>query len=200
MSSASLSKVPARTAAEVCKRFALSEAAKPLLRETMAPRAFLDVLLQKGLYPDAIRFLAYALPKREAVWWASQCLRQAGPAGVPQAAAIQAAETWAAAPTEENRRAAQPAADAAGLDSPAGCAALGAFFSGGSLAPPTVAPVPPAEDLTAKCAAGAVLVAAVQKEPEKAAEKYRKFCALGIDVGNGTNRWKEAAAPRATGS
>jgi len=27
-------------------------------------------------------------------------------------------------------------------------------------------------------------------EPQKAPEKYRKFFALGVDVGNGVNKWK----------
>jgi hypothetical protein len=38
---------------------------------------------------------------------------------------------------------------------------------------------------------GAVLLAAVASEPQKAPEKHRKFLAQGIEVGNGTNRWKE---------
>ncbi len=50
--------------------------------------------------------------------------------------------------------------------------------------------MPPGETLTAQAAAGAVLLAGVLAEPQKAAEKYRKFLALGVDVGNGVNKWK----------
>ena len=38
--------------------------------------------------------------------------------------------------------------------------------------------------------AGAVMLAAVQSEPEKAPEKYQKFLAQGIEVAKGNQRWK----------
>jgi hypothetical protein len=192
MSNGGLTKVTAKTAAEVCKNFPLGDEAKKLLREGLTPRQFLDVLVEKQQFPDAVRFLAHALPKREAVWWACLCARQAhGPnPPAPLGPALQAAEKWTSDPSEDNRRAAQTAAQAGAMGSPAGCAALAAFFSGGSLAPPNVAAVPPGETLTAQMAAGAVLLAAVLTEPHKAVEKYRKYVALGVDVGNGVNKWK----------
>jgi hypothetical protein len=192
VSNGTLAKVAAKTAAEVCQRFAAGEGAKKLLRDGAAPRAFLDALVGAGEFPDAARFLAHALPKREAVWWACQCVRQAGApdAPPPVKAALEAAERWAADPSEENRRQAQAAAEAAELKTPAGCAAMAAFMSGGSLAPPNVPAVPPGEHLTAHFVAGAVMLAAVQAAPEKAPEKYRKFLALGVDVAGGAKTWK----------
>jgi hypothetical protein len=192
MSNGTLAKVTAKTAAEVCKHFQLGDEAKKLLRDGMTPRQFLDVLVQKEQFPDAARFLAHALPKREAVWWACLCARQAAGSNLPAkpAAALQAAERWTADPSEDNRRKAQAAAEAAEMGTPAGCAAMAAFWSGGSLAPPNVPAVPPGEFLTAHGVAGAVMLAAVITQPEKAPEKYRKFFALGTEVGNGTNKWK----------
>lgn len=192
MSTGTLTKVTAKTAAEVCKLFPLGDEAKPLLRDTLAPRQFLDLLVEKQQFLDAVRFLAHALPKREAVWWACLCARVTAPTPPPpQAAAVQAAERWVADPSEANRRAAQAAAEKAEMNNPAGCAAMAAFWSGGSLAPPNVPVVPPGETLTAHGVTGAVLLAAVASEPQKAPEKHRKFLALGVEVGNGTNRWKE---------
>ena len=192
MNNGGLTKVAAKTAAEVCKQFPLGDEAKKLLRDGMTPRQFLDALVEKQQFPDAARFLAHALPKREAVWWACLCARQAHGANAPPPAgpALAAAEKWASDPSEDNRRAAQAAATAAGMGAPAGCAAMAAFFSGGSLAPPAAPVVPPGEQLTAHAAAGAVMLAAVLTEPQKAPEKYRKFFALGVDVGNGVNKWK----------
>ena len=192
MSSNGWKKVTAKTAAEICKRFALGEEAKKLLREGVAPGPFLDTLMEKQQFTDAVRFLAHALPKREAVWWACQCGRAVAGANPPPpiAAALQAAEKWVADPSEENRRAAMPAAEAAEFKTPAGCAAVAAFWSGGSLAPPNVPVVPPGEYLTAHGVAGAVMLAAVQAEPEKAPEKFRKFLAQGIEVAKGTQQWK----------
>jgi hypothetical protein len=194
MSNGTLTKVTTRTAAEVCRRFVLGDEARKLLRDNQTPRQFLDLLAEKGQLADALRFLAYALPKREAVWWGCQCLRQVAAGNQPPATlqAVQSAEKWASNPGEDQRRAGKPAAEAAGLETPAGCTALAAFYSGGSLAPPSAPPVPPGEHLTHKGVALAVLQAAVLTEPAKATEKYRRFLALGIDVGNGVNRWKEA--------
>jgi hypothetical protein len=81
---------------------------------------------------------------------------------------------------------------------------VAAFWSGGSLAPPNVAEVPPGEHLTPGAVANAVLLAAVLSEPEKAAEKFRKFFALGVEVAEDKNRWPEEkpaqpAAGRAAG-
>jgi hypothetical protein len=192
MRDATLAKVAAKTAAEVCNRFPLGEEAKTLLRDGLTPRQYLDLLIDRQQFPDAVRLLAHALPKPEAVWWACLCARSvAGKEPPPKiGAALQAAEKWVANPSEENRRAAFPAAEAAGFGTPAGCAAVAAFWSGGSLGPPNVPAIPPGEHLTAQGVAGAIMLAPVQTEPEKAPEKYRKFLALGIEVGNGTNRWK----------
>src|SRR5947209_15569832 len=192
MSSNGLAKVTAKTAAEVCKHFPLGEEARKLLRDGLTPAQFLDVLIEKQQFPDAVRFLAHALPKREAVWWACLCSRAVAGSSPPPpiAAALQTAEKWVADPSEDNRRAAMPAAEAAKLKTPAGCAAMAAFWSGGSLAPPNVPVVPPGEYLTAHGVAGAVMLAAVQSEPEKAPEKYQKFLAQGIEVAKGTQRWR----------
>lgn len=167
-----------------------SDEARALVSDDQTPRALLDRLVEKELFPDAVKVLALAFPKREAVWWACRCCRasilEADP---PEAlAALEAAERWASEPTEPNRRSAQDAAEAAGLEAPAGCAAMGAFFSGGSLAPPGVPDVPPADHLTAHVVAGAVMLSAVRAEPEKAPEKFRTFLALGLAVADGADR------------
>src|SRR5947209_6335458 len=96
----SLAKVSAKTAAEICKHFPLGDAAKGLLREGLAPRPYLDLLIGKELFVDAVRFLAHALPKREAVWWACLCARAvAGSKPAPaETAALQVAEKWVADP------------------------------------------------------------------------------------------------------
>jgi hypothetical protein len=194
MSQGTLTRVSAKTAAEICTRFALGDQAKTLLRDGLSPRQFLDLLLEQLQFVDAVRLLAYGLPKPEAVWWACLCGRSvAGGSPPPKvAAALQAAEKWIANPSEDHRRAAQKAAEAAELKTPAGCAAMAAFWSGGSLAPPSAPDVPPGEYLTADGVAAAVMIAAVQTEPDKAPEKFRRFCELGIAVANGTNRWQEA--------
>lgn len=97
---------PARFAADVAKSLALSGAAKSLLTPTHTPREFFDALkAHPAMAEDAIRFLAAALPKREAVWWALACVRSAFPKPLPEAAkAIATADAWVKEPTEMNRR------------------------------------------------------------------------------------------------
>lgn len=191
MSNGTLARVSARTAAEVCGRFDIGEEARALLRPEHSPDQFIGLLTEKKNFPAAIRFLAHALPKPESVWWACLCVRETtGPTPLPFAkAALDAAERWLGNPTEDNRRAAMPAGQAAGLSTAAGAAALAAFVSGGSLGPPNVPPIPPGENMTGQVVGGAVLLAAVEKEPEKAIERFRSFLNRGIEVAKGTNRW-----------
>jgi len=84
-----------------------------------------------------------------------------------------------------------PAAEAAELGTPAGCAAMAAFWSGGRLGPPDVPVVPPAVHPIAHGISRGLILAAVQTEPANAPDKYRRFCELRSEVANGTNRWKE---------
>lgn len=183
--------VAARTMAEFVALAGLGDDAKAALAPTHGPRQYVQALLDHSLHADAVRFLAHALPKREGIWWAWVCARRAcGDAPVPAAkAALDATEKWITQPTDENRRAAMRAAEAAGLGSPAGCTALAAFLSGGSLGPPDTPPVPPGELLTAKAITGAVTSAAVSGDASKAVERFQTFIAQGLDVVNRLQLW-----------
>lgn len=171
-----------------------------LNEEGLTPRDFLGRLLDRAKFGDAAQYLAFALPKQEAVWWACRCARLApgapGPDDkTPAGMAILAAENWLREGTEEARREAGAAGEAV-VGTPGGCAALAAFWSGGSLAPKGLPDVPPAEDLTARGVAGAVLLSGVIATPEHAAERYRSFIEIGLAVAEGSDRWT-AAAPLA---
>jgi len=194
MGTSTATKALARTATEIGKLFPLGDEAKRLLRDGLTVRQYLDVLVERHLSVDAVRFLAHALPRREGVWWACLCARGATGNGSP---ALQAAERWVADPSEANRRAAQAAAVDAGPGTPAGCAALAAFWSGGSLAPANVPAVPPGETLTAQGVAGAILLAAVATEPHRAPDRYREFLSRGLEVLGGSSRWKDVTHPLA---
>jgi hypothetical protein len=182
-------------AAEVCKHFELSDEARALLKPPLKPRPFLEVLIEKAMHDDAVMLMAHAMPKREAIWWACQCVRlAAGDALAPPASEpIAEAEAWAAQPTDEQRRKAFQMAEAASFDPPAGFVGMAVFFSSGSLSLPNLPPVPPKEHLSAGMVGNAVKIAAVSQGGAKAAEFYPQFFALGFDVAGGKNRWKEPA-------
>lgn len=179
------------TAAQISAVAELGDEALALLQDTHTPREYLSLLIEHRHFPDAVRFLAHALPNREAVWWAWVCARRvAGSEPAPKVkASLDATENWIAQPNDENRRAAMKAAEAADFGTAAGCAGVAAFFSGGSLAPPDAPAVPPGPGLTAKAVAGAVIFAAVAVEPEKAPEKFRAFLGQGLDVVNRIKLW-----------
>lgn len=201
---------PARLAADVAKPVSLSAKAKALLTPALTPRQYFDALAAAALQEDAIRFLALALPKREAVWWGCVCLKDAvppppvaaqspargraapappppTPPADPAARAAAAAELWTKDPSEPNRRAAGAAADAAGYDTPPGLLAAAAFWSGGSLAPPDLPVVPPREELTGIAVGGALVLAAID-EPEKAAATRARFLAAGTEIASGKGK------------
>ncbi|SPF34064.1 putative secreted protein [Candidatus Sulfopaludibacter sp. SbA4] len=178
--------------AAICAVAELGPDAMALLLPDQKPPDFVAALVDQQLYPDAVRFLAHALPKREAVWWGWISARRAAGEHPPPKikAALEATERWIAQPTEENRRAAHAAAEHAQFGTAAGCAGLGAFFSSGSLAPPEAPVVPPGDYLTAKAISGAVNFAAMGGEPREAPEKFRSFIAQGVDVARRIKLWE----------
>src|SRR5450755_3088558 len=89
----------------------LGQEAMALLRPDLHPVDFVALLMEKALFPDAVRFIAHALPKRVAVWWAWVCARRAAGES-PQPFffdAPAATEKWIAQPDENNRRLAMAA-------------------------------------------------------------------------------------------
>ena len=128
------------------------------------PKAYFDALRAAGQLPDAVSFLAQALPRLEAVTWAARSVRDIGEQAArkpPEAAALKAALLWVQDPSESRRRAAYDAATVADGSSAEALAALAAFFSGGSIAPGEYEPVPAPRDAAGRFAAGAILIAAV---------------------------------------
>ena len=182
-----LVKISAATAIEICARFQVPNDAVALLREGMAPREYLQTLLDAKKYVAAIDFLAHALPLREGIWWGCLCLQHAfGEALSPadRAAAI-AAIQWVLRPGEEVRTAARTPAEAAGAASVAGALASAAFLSGGNVAPPGMPPSPPAPFASAKAVARAVKLAAIHCPPARILENQRVMAELGIGLAEG---------------
>jgi hypothetical protein len=185
-----------RPVTEICQLFPLSQEAQGLLVAEQSPAVFLERLCAAEYHIDAIRFLAHALPAREVVWWACLATRSVFADGPPaHLKAVEAAEAWVYHPDEEHRRAAMSAAAAVENDAPAHWAALAAAWSGGSLAPPEAPVVPPGETLPAQAAVGAVLLAAVTNEPDRAGDHHRRSIAQAVDIARGgTGRSPEPIA------
>lgn len=168
-------------AADYCRPLKMTDPANDLLQDGMSPGDYLSLLIEKELYPDALRFLAFWLPKPVAVGWGCDCVQEVtgGKLATADQAALSAARAWAKAPTEPNRRAAESAATQTQFSGPASWLALGAFWSGGSLAAPDLPPVPPPEALTAEALTGSLMMVATQNEPMKATNRYQTFLRTG---------------------
>ena len=168
-------------------RLELDGAGTALLAGHADAAAALEALVAAARMPDAMRLIAHALPKREVVWWACMCAR-----GVPDPAlsppdseALAAAESWVRKPDEASRRAAMAAAQASGFRSPEAWAAVGAFWSGGSMAPEGQPVVPPADHLTGVAVAGGIIMAALRHKPELAAARFGRFLESARDIASG---------------
>lgn len=185
---------PAKTVAEICQLAELEPEALQLAMPEITAPAFVEALVSAELFPNAVKFLAFSLPRRESIWWAWVCARRAsGPQPPPVIkAALDATERWIAQPTDAHRRAAMAAAEKAEFGTPAGCAALSVFFSGGSVAPPEAPAVEATEFGTAKAVAGAVAFSALSGEPKDAADAFRSFIAQGVEVARKIRLWEPA--------
>jgi len=182
-----------RAPTELIASAELGDEAKALLTPELTHRAYFQALVDAGHLADSVRYLAHALPRREGVWWAWVTAKRASGAEPPPKirASLEATERWIAQPTDPNRRAAYEKAQEADVGTPAGCAGLAAFLAGESLAPPNVQAVPPGEFDAAKAITGAIMLAAVAKEPEKAPEKFQAALQQGLEVVNKIKLWPQ---------
>ena len=184
-----LGKIKHPNALAICQGFELEEQATLLLNEFPATTDFIGKLLEQKLYPDAVRFLAHALPKREATWWACLCARNGLTDKTPaiQVKAIELAEAWVYNPADENSKLNYPVAEAAGHKNAASWAATAAFWSGNDISPIPEAVIPPDEKLYAKAVVGAVMLAATQGEASQVDDHYRLFLKQGLHIASGAD-------------
>ncbi|MEY3760633.1 MAG: hypothetical protein RIR39_2124 [Pseudomonadota bacterium] len=187
MTEITFTKIKPTHALIICQGLELDEQATALLQDNPTTADYLHQLIALKLYPDAVRFLAHALPKREATWWACLSARNGLTDKTPakEIKAIELAEAWVYKPTEDNRKLTLPAADATAYKNAASWAAIAAFWSGDDISPVPEAVIPPDEKLYAKAVIGAVMLAATQGEANKVNDKYQLFLQQGIHIANG---------------
>jgi hypothetical protein len=168
---------------------------EPEISKLMAPGMstinFLNTLAQKDLLPDAIRYLAIALPRREAIWWACATHRTLGPDpldDIKEQDAWRIVEEWVYNPTEDTRNQTYAIADTLGYQTPGAYGAMAVFWSGGSIAPPESGQiVPPGPGLTGTAVGASILMTCSKGEPKGAAERQKEALRIGLDVAYGGN-------------
>lgn len=179
------------SAAQFAVHVQTSAASRALVRVDQTPGELFDHWLAAEFHQEAIQLLPHLLPKRRAVWWGCLCAWDAyqGEASPICVDALQGALRWVVTPSEVHRVAARPLGEAADLSTPAGCLALAAGFSDGSMLAPELPSVPVPPELTARLVGAAVLLAAAEREPMRFREHYRRFLDLGRQVADGLTLW-----------
>lgn len=157
-------------------------------QDSAPPEVVFDALRAEGRDQEAALFMGQALSRFEVVTWAARSVRdlvppEPRPAEV-DADALKAAFLWLQDPSENRRRAAFAAAEAATDTGPQRLCALAVFFSGGSLVADHLQPVPAPKDAAGKIAAGAVLTAAAASG--RRAEAIESAFKLGEALASGT--------------
>jgi hypothetical protein len=140
-----------------------------------------------GFAAEAVRVLAHALPKREAVWWACMCAANTAPADLAAVdrQARETAELWVRQQKDEQRRAAMAHAEASGFQTPEAWSAVAAFWSGDSMSPASLPAVPPPPQAAGGAVAGAVALAAVRGDVARHAERLKRFLESGRNIAAG---------------
>jgi len=140
-----------------------------------------------GFASEAVRVLAHALPKREAVWWACMCAVSTAPADLKDQdrLARETAELWVRQQKDEQRRTAMTHAEAGGFQTPEAWAGVAAFWSGDSMSPVGVPAVPPPPDAAGRAVAGAVALAAVRGDVTRHAARLKRFLESGRNIAAG---------------
>jgi hypothetical protein len=158
------------------------------------PQAHYRTLRDGGQRPSAAMYLGHALPRFEAIGWACSILEEEGRERALKPAdrrALDVALRWLGDPSDERRRAAQEASDAASAGSAERALGLAVFLSGGSISQPDLAPVLPPPEAAGAAAAGAIVIAAYRSDdPEAVLDR-------ALDLGEklaaqGTRALKEA--------
>jgi hypothetical protein len=181
------SKIAGKELAGLRPVVALPAAAAAAVNDCRLVTEALDVLEAGGFLMEATRLLAYALPKREAVWWACMCAAHTAPPDLPEAdrLAREAAERWVRQQGDENRRAAMRLAEATTLEAPEGWTAVAVFWSGETIGPEDQPPVPPPPHVTGKAVAGTVYLAAVRSDPSRLNTRLKRFLESGRNIAAG---------------
>ena len=176
------------TAQQVINAFPdLDEVIPPRQRE-MAPLAFVDLLLSGPEPEHALSFLAFLLPRREAVHWLCQSLRRLSPAlSAQQLEVLATAETWVRAPSEQSRRKALEAGTGDKTKGPASWAAFAAGWSGGNMTNDENHPVPPPTSLTGQAVRVGMAVATTRVPQLQRAVFIKESASSAIALLNRSN-------------
>jgi hypothetical protein len=182
-----LSKLDGREFAALRPHVKLPPPATALTKDCRLASEALEILEANDFLLETTRVLAYALPRREAVWWACMCTAHTAPPDLPEPyrLAREAAELWVRQPSDKNRRAAMQAADATEKQEPETWCAVAVFWSGDTIVAEDQPKVAPPPHMTGKGVAGVVYLAAVRGNPLLVDARLKRFLESGRNIAAG---------------
>jgi hypothetical protein len=163
----------------------------PDLRRVVAPPAddpapldYARALMAAPSPNGAVVFLAHLLPRREATWWAIQCVHAMLGAGADDEA-LRAADAWVRTPEEDTRRAALAAYNGRDPKAPTTWLAYAAGWSGGSVTGPEKDPMPAPPTACAMGTQTAVILAACAGDPLGVVDRLKACVEAGVRFADG---------------
>jgi hypothetical protein len=175
-------------AAEVCALFKTSQGALCLLDDGPGVAVALDRFVSSGHLAEARRLLAYAMERRDAVWWAFLCAAEAlrhKPMEPSQARGLDLALAWLVNPSDSGRRECKNAIYACGPTSIAGILCLAVWLSGGSISPYAGRHIEPNPHACGKLCGAVVYLCSVYFDPIRWKTCLRHFIDTGLCVARG---------------
>lgn len=185
-----MNKINAKTAQEVTTHYdAIDEDAFELLNHDTTPSDYLDNLLKKEYFADSIIFLAHALPKREAIWWACLCSKTVmnKETKADDLASLTMAEKWVYDPDDKKRRMCGALAEKGEYKSAQNWTAAAVFWSGGSIMAEEEPAMEPAPYLYAHAVSGAILNAVGVSGADDIDIQFKEFIQHGLNIAEGGN-------------
>jgi hypothetical protein len=178
------SRIRFSTARDVVEAFKELRRISPAPDDATAPLDYARQLLASPRPIDAIAFLAYLLPRREAVWWARQCVGAIlGPRSEDEA--LRAADAWVRAPEEERRRAALAIGMAGDQARATTWLALAVGRSGGSVSAADQKAVVPPPYACAQAVNAAIVLAICGEDPKGIGARVRACVDAGVRFAEG---------------
>ena len=185
-----MKKINAKTAQELTQHYdAIDENAFELLQPELTPEEYINKLLEKEYFADSIIFLAHALPKREAIWWACLCSKAVinKDTRADDIASITVAEKWVYEPDDKKRRMCGTLAEKGEYKSAQNWTAAAVFWSGGSITKESDPVMEPAPYLYAHAVSGAILNAVGASDADDIDVQFQEFIDHGLNIASGGN-------------
>jgi len=143
---------------------------------------FLRRMLNEHTPQPGLAYCAYLLPRREAVWWAAQCLRLTDTLAAGDLASLAAAEDWVREPTEPKRQELVSKSEALNKERGSTWILLAAAYSGGTFSPVKDVTVPVAGHATAQAVRTGLILGSFQLPTDRQIMLQSRWLEGGIKL------------------